>query len=156
MGCRALLPLILVLAPALPAQSGQTFPLEAVRVQGNRHFTAEKIIAAAGLKIGQQVKKEDFDSARAKLLATGAFESVGYEFKPSTAKTGYDATFEVVEAAQFYPYRFEELPASDDELRAITAKIDPLLGGELPPTREVLGRYERALTDFLKGKVAVE
>jgi outer membrane protein insertion porin family len=156
MGCRALLPLILVLAPALPAQSGQTFPLEAVRVQGNRHFTAEKIIAAAGLKSGQQVKKEDFDAARAKLLATGAFESVGYEFKPSAAKTGYDTTFEVVEAAQFYPYRFEELPASDDELRAITAKIDPLLGGELPPTREVLGRYERALTDFLKGKAAVE
>jgi len=94
-----------------------TYPLESLRVQGNRHFTPEKIIAAAGLKIGQPVTKEDFDAARTRLLATGAFESVGYEFKPGAANNGYDATFEVVEVAQFYPYRFEELPAADDALR---------------------------------------
>jgi len=125
-------------------------------VQGNRHFTPEKIIAAAGLKMGQPVTKEVFDAARARLLATGAFESVGYEFKPSGANSGYDATFEVVEVAQFYPYRFEELPAADDALRAALDKLDPLLGAEIPATREVLGRYERALADFLQGKVMVE
>src|SRR5579864_3912386 len=132
------------------------FPLESLHVQGNRHFTPEKIIAATGLKVGQPVKKEDFDGARARLLATGAFESVGYEFKPSAANSGYDATFEVVEVAQFYPYRFEELPAADDALRAALDKLDPLLGAEIPASREVLGRYERALTDFLQGKVAVQ
>ena len=89
-------------------------------------------------------------------MATGAFESVGYEFKPGAANNGYDATFEVVEVAQFYPYRFEELPAADDALRATLAKLEPLLGSETPASREVLGRYERALTDFLQGKVMVE
>jgi outer membrane protein insertion porin family len=152
-----LLPLILVLAAIAPAQQRPpAFPLESLRVQGNRHFTPEKIIAASGLKIGQPAKKEDFDAARAQLLATGAFESVGYEFKPSPANSGYDATFEVVEVAQFYPYRFEELPAADDALRAALAKLDPLLGAEIPAAREVLARYERALTDFLQGKVAVQ
>jgi outer membrane protein insertion porin family len=148
-------------SPTPPASAASNpaptaFPLESLRVQGNRHFTPEKIIAAAGLKVGQAVKKEDFDAARARLLATGAFESVGYEFKPSPANSGYDATFEVVEVAQFYPYRFEELPAADDALRAALAKLDPLLGTEIPAAREVLGRYERALTDFLQGKVAVQ
>jgi len=133
-----------------------TFPLESLRVQGNRRFTAEKIVSASGLKVGQPVKKEDFDAARARLLATGAFESIGYEFKPSSANSGYDATFDVVEVAQLYPYRFEELPAAEDALRASLAKLDPLLGAEIPATREVLGRYERALTDFLQRKVAVE
>jgi outer membrane protein insertion porin family len=152
-----LLPLILLLAAAAPAQQRPpAFPLESLRVQGNRHFTPDKIIAAVGLKIGQPVKKEDFDGARARLLATGAFESVGYEFKPSATNSGYDATFEVVEVAQFYPYRFEELPAADDALRAAINKLDPLLGAEIPASREVLGRYERALTDFLQGKVMVE
>jgi outer membrane protein insertion porin family len=143
-------------AAAPVIQAPTTFPLESLRVQGNRHFTPEKIIAATGLKTGQPVTKVDFDAARARLLATGAFESVGYEFKPSAANSGYDATFEVVEVAQFYPYRFEELPATEDALRAALAKLDPLLGAEIPVTREVLGRYERALTDFLQGKVAVQ
>src|SRR6202521_2095698 len=120
-----LLPVILVLAAAAPAQQRSAFPLESLRVQGNRHFTPEKIMAATGLKVGQPVKKEDFDAARARLLASGAFESVGYEFKPSAANSGYDATFEVVEVAQFYPYRFEELPAADDALRAALNKLDP-------------------------------
>ena len=143
-------------AAAAPNPAPTTYPLESLRIQGNRHLTPEKIIAATGLKIGQPVKKEDFDAARARMLATGAFESVGYEFKPSASNSGYDATFEVVEVAQFYPYRFEELPATDDALRAALAKMDPLLGPEIPATREVLGRYERALADFLRGKVAVQ
>lgn len=147
-------------APPPPAAASNpvpaTYPLESLRVLGNRHFTPEKIIGASGLKAGQPVRKEDFDAARARLLATGGFESVGYEFKPSAANSGYDATFEVVEVAQFYPYRFEELPAADDALRAALAKLDPLLDAEIPATRDVLIRYERALTDFLEGKVAVE
>src|SRR5713101_3445403 len=65
------------------AAAPATFPLEIIRVLGNRRIPKEKIIAAAGMKIGAPVVKEDFDAARARLLAAGAFESVGYEFKPS-------------------------------------------------------------------------
>ena len=68
--------------PAAP-EKDQLFPLETLRVQGNQRITAEKIMAVSGLKIGAPVVKADFDAARNRLLATGAFESVGYEFKPS-------------------------------------------------------------------------
>ena len=38
----------------------------------SHHFTPEQIMAAAGLKPGQQVSKEIFDAARARLMETGA------------------------------------------------------------------------------------
>ena len=140
-----------------PAQSPNTpFPLTNLTVQGNKRFTPAQIVGAAGLKIGQAVSKDNFDAARARLLDTGAFESVGYEFKPNAAKTGYDATFEVAEVALLYPYRFEDLPASDEALRAALAKQQILLGQVIPATREVLDRYEYVLTQALEGKVTVQ
>src|SRR5437588_11044541 len=84
------------------------FPLETLKIQGNHRLTPETIIAASGLKIGATVAKPEFDAARNRLLATGAFESVGYEFKPSPNNKGLDATIEVVEVDQLYPYRFED------------------------------------------------
>src|SRR5271168_2290950 len=102
--------------PPPPPQEQTTFPLETLKIQGNRRISSEKIVAASGLKIGVPVTKADFDTARARLLAGGAFESVGYEFKPSPANTGYDAVFDVAEVDQLYTYRFEELPLPDDTL----------------------------------------
>src|SRR5437016_5236122 len=120
----------LALFPLLaPAQSPSTpYPLTNLTIRGNQHFTPAQIIAASNLQIGQAVSKETFDAARARLLETGAFESVGYEFKPNAAKTGYEATFEVAEVALLYPYRFEDLPAPDAVLRAALAKQEVLLG----------------------------
>ena len=50
----------------------------------------------AGLKQGALVDKADFDAARERLLESGAFESVGYSYKPSNDPTGYDTTFRPV------------------------------------------------------------
>src|SRR5947209_8406933 len=72
------------------------FPLETLKVQGNQRIPADRIIQLSGLKIGAPVVKQDFDAARLKLMASGAFESVGYEFKPSAANTGYAGVLEVV------------------------------------------------------------
>ena len=101
--------LILLLGWVLCAQTPDKYPLEALQIQGNKQIPAEKIIAASGLKLGERVQKADFDAARDRLLETGAFESVGYSYKPSL--NGYDTTFEVVEVETLYPYRFEALPA---------------------------------------------
>src|SRR5579859_516408 len=84
-------------APNVVAQ----FPLETLRVEGNRRVSAAKIIAASGLKIGRTVTKEDFEIARTRLIDSGAFVNVGYEFKPSAAGTGYDAMLEVKELAEY-------------------------------------------------------
>jgi outer membrane protein insertion porin family len=150
--------LSLVILPLLAiAQSPSVpYPLSNLTIQGNKRFTPAQIIGASGLKIGQAVSKDNFDVARARLLETGAFESVGYEFKPNAAKTGYDATFDVAEVALLYPYRFEDLPAADEILRAALAKQEILMGQVIPATRQVLERYERTLTQAVGDKIKVE
>ena len=123
-----------------------SFPFEILRVQGNSHIPAEKILAVAGLKLGALVEKTDFDAARARLLATGAFNSVAYEYKPAASHKGYDGVFEVVEVDQLFPYRFEDLPVSEEILRAELRKREPLLGDHIPGTPEVLTRYAKAIS----------
>src|SRR5579872_354620 len=137
-------------SPAAP------YPLTNLKVLGNKRFTPSEIAGASGLKIGQTVNKDIFDAARARLLDSGAFESVGYEFKPNAAKTGYDATFDVAEVALLYPYRFEDLPAPEATLRAVLARQSVLLHDLIPATREVLNRYQYVLAKVLENRVTVE
>lgn len=137
-------------SPAAP------YPLTNLTVRGNKRLTPAEIAGASGLKIGQTVNKDIFDAARARLLASGAFESVGYEFKPDAAKTGYDATFDVAEVALLYPYRFEDLPAPEATLRAALVQQSALLHDLIPATREVLDRYQYVLSKLLEGHVTVE
>jgi outer membrane protein insertion porin family len=146
---------VVLLSAAALVFGQKVFPLETVKVQGNRRIAAEKIVAVSGLKIGTPVTKADFDKGRERLIATGAFESVGYEFKPSAAKTGYDAVFEVVEVDQLYPYRFEDLPVSDDALRAALRKQEPILSDQIPATKEVLDRYAATIQGVVGDKVKV-
>lgn len=141
--------------PPPPTQEQTTYPLETLKIQGNRKIDSAKIIAASGLKIGAPVVKVDFDNARARLLADGAFESVGYEFKPSADNAGYDAVLEVAEVDQLYSYRFEELPVPEDALRAELRKQEPLLGDQIPATKEVLDRYIREIQRIVGDKVTV-
>src|SRR5258708_25956489 len=150
--------LSVVLLPCLSyAQSpAAPYPLTNLTVRGNKRFTPSQIADAAGLTIGKPVNKDLFDAARARLLDSGAFESVGYEFKPNAAKTGYDATFDVAEVALLYPYRFEDLPAPEATLRAALAQQSALLHDLIPATREVLDRYQYVLAKVLDGRVPVE
>jgi outer membrane protein assembly factor BamA len=131
------------------------FPLEALRVEGNQKLTVDKILAVAALKIGEPVIRTDFDQARKRLMATGAFQSVAYEFKPSMDAKGVDGLLRVVEVEYWFPYRFEDLPASDDALRAMLRKQELILDDRIPATKEVITRYIAAIEEFLDGKVQV-
>lgn len=145
--------LIFLMVGALCAQTAKKYPLEALHIEGNKQIPTERIIAASGLKQGALVDKADFDAARERLLQSGAFESVGYSFKPAATNSGYDTTFEVTEVTMLYPYRFEALPAPGDALRAALQKQEPLLGDKIPATPQVLNRYNAAIRQFLGGKV---
>ena len=131
------------------------FPLEALRVEGNQKLSVEKILAVAALKIGEPVIRTDFDQARKRLMATGAFQSVAYEFKPSMDAKGVDGLLRVVEVEYWFPYRFEDLPASDADLRAMLRKQELILDDRIPATKEVITRYTAAIEEFLGGKVEV-
>jgi outer membrane protein insertion porin family len=123
-------------------------PLESLRIAGNRAIPAEKILAVCGLKTGQIVTRADFDLARQRLDATGAFVTVGYEYKPAVHETdshetdgapGYDAVIEVHEIDNIYPYRFEDLPKPDNLLREALRAQEPLWGDQIPV--EAIERY---------------
>jgi len=144
---------LLLLGWGLYAQAPQKYPLETLQIQGNRQIPTERIVAASGLKLNALVQKADFDAARERLLESGAFESVGYSYKPAATNSGYDATFEVVEVATLYPYRFEALPGTEDALRATLREQEPLLGDRIPGTPQVLNRYTAAIGQFFQGKV---
>ena len=162
-----LLVLILAVAGQFPAQTrraarkaqpkvsqpavSQTdrFPLETITVAGNHNYSREQIVAASGLKLGQPATKTDFDTARDRLVGTGAFHSVACIFEPAKDGKGYDAKIEVEEIDQVFPVRFEDLPASAEQLRAWLKQQDPLFGPKIPGTQPVLERYANWISEYL-------
>ncbi len=142
--------------PAAPApEAPKQYPLETLKVEGAKQIDPAKIIAVSGLRIGKNVTKEDFDTAREKLVATGAFESVGYEYKPSAASTGFDAVIQVSELIEYYPYRFEDFSVKDEVLEAAVEKENLIFGGKIPVTAPVLARYTQAIEKALGGTTRV-
>lgn len=131
--------------PAAPSR----WPIETLAVEGNRNFSKEQILSVAGLKLGQLAGKEEFEAARDRLVATGAFETVGYRFAPAGSSGGYAASFQVVEAGPLYPVRFEGLEVPAAEISAWLKSKDPLYGPKIPATSPILDRYARNIEEFL-------
>lgn len=117
------------------------FPLETLRVEGTHSLSTARILAASGLKIGTKVDKSTFDAARDRLVASGAFENVGYEYKPSADGAGYDGVFQVIELQPLFSFRFEDLPVSEDALRATLRRQETVLEDRIPSTPSLLDRY---------------
>jgi outer membrane protein insertion porin family len=130
-------------------QEKADFPLDSVRIVGNEVIPEERIIAATGLKIGASITRPEFNEARDRLLATGAFERVAFSYKPSAGDHGFDATFQVAETGPLYRYRFEELPATEAALREALGKQEPVFTDAIPPTPLVMNRYSSTLAKFL-------
>lgn len=126
------------------------FPLASVTVEGNRLYSAEQILRAAGLRIGQLLEGKDFADARQRLIDTQLFASVGFSFEPNAANTGYAGRIQVLEAEPVYPFRFEDLPADETALASLLHSRNPLLGPRIPATREMLAKLAREIDEYLK------
>jgi len=125
------------------------FPIETLTVEGNHVYTKEQILSAAGLKIGQLAGKEEFEAARDRLVATGAFETVGYRFAPAGARKGYAASFQVTEAEPVLPVRFERLGVPEKELAEYLRGKDPLFGPRMAGTKQALARYTNWIQEYV-------
>jgi outer membrane protein insertion porin family len=136
-------------APPAPAPAANKWPIRSIAIEGNRLYSAEQVIAAAGLKAGQMAGKDEFEAARDRLVASGAFETVGYRFTPAADKQGYAASFQVTEVETAYPVVFEELGVPDSDVKAALQARDPLFGARIPATKPVLERYTIWLQEFL-------
>ncbi len=135
---------------APPAQPATEWPIQTLAVEGNHIYTAEQVLAVAGLKIGQMAGKTEFEAARDRLVATGAFETVGYKFEPGPKGSGYAASFQIVEVQPVYPVEFEELGVPDSDLQALLHSKDPLFSmAAIPATKPVLDRYVSWVEEYL-------
>src|SRR5574340_1006113 len=136
----------------LASLAPQRWPIETLSVEGNRNYTAAQILKVAGLAHGQMAGKEEFEAARDRLVATGAFETVGYRFAPGPNKKGYAASFQVVEVEPVYPIRFEELGVPDAEITAWLRAREPMFAERIPGTAQILARYAGEIRQVLAAR----
>lgn len=140
--------------PGTPAPPVQAWPVATISVKGNRIYPEAAIIQATGLKIGQKAGQAEFDTARDRLLATGAFATVGYKFNPGPG--GYAAVFDVTEVAQAFPWKFEALDADEAALRKAVQSAEPLFAVKMPGTDQALQRVTKIVQTALAAQGKTE
>jgi outer membrane protein assembly factor BamA len=133
------------------------WPIGTLKVEGNSNYTAEQVLAIAGIKVGDLVGRRDFETARERLMATGVFDSVGYGFEPDETKKAYVATFRVTEVTPVFPIHFENLGAPDADLLQVLRQRDPLFSAaKTPASKQVMERYAGWLQEFLAARAAAD
>ena len=143
-------------APPPAPLANQGFPINSITIEGNRILSSPAIVAASGLKKGENGGATVFDAARDRLLASGYFDAVAYQYKPATSSdgsaAGYNVTFEVQEIEILYPVRIDGLPVSTEDITAYLKTRDPLFSGKMPGTQEVIRRTTAEIEQYLAGK----
>ena len=127
-------------------EAAETFPLRAVNIAGNEHFSTEDIVAVTGLTIGSRVRPADFQRAMEKLRNSGAFETL--EFRYGAQGDGYQVTFKLQEAPELYAVTFRELGVADEQLHALLKEKIPLYDKKVPPTGPLLRMIGNVLQRF--------
>jgi outer membrane protein insertion porin family len=149
MGRKLLLPFVLLWS--IFSFAGQDFRIVAIRATGSHEFTEQEIADASGLKINQTIGPAEFKNAADRLASTGAFAQVGYKYGPMG--TGMFVEFQVEDAPEFLPVRFENLVwFSDGELNEELSKRVPLYHGRVPPGGELVDSTVSAIQSLLAEK----
>jgi outer membrane protein assembly factor BamA len=127
--------LLLLLPTAFPTSAqtpepSATAPLREVHAEGEKLLSEAQVIAISGLLPGAQIGKDDLKTAADKLVQSGLFAKVSYNFQTKVA--GVLVTYHVEESPRI-PIYFDNIPwFSDSALSdAIRAKL-PFFDGTLP------------------------
>jgi outer membrane protein insertion porin family len=140
-------------APPRPSAPAQTaWPIESIAIEGLEDYTRAQVLAVLNLKVGQMASARDFEAARGRLTATGAFASAGFQYGPAAAGKGYKVTFQVTEAGPKFPILLEDLGLPPEELRAALARSDPFFGPTVPATEPLLARYAKTIEEYLAAR----
>jgi outer membrane protein assembly factor BamA len=134
-------------AQTAPSAAVSTAPLREIRAEGLKSLSEPQVAALTGLQTGAQVGKDELQAAADKLVQSGLFAKVKYNFQSRT--DGVALTFHVEEAPRIPAY-FDNLPwFADSELNeAIRAKL-PFYDGTLPEAGAVVDQAAEALGQFL-------
>ena len=136
-------------ARALSAQAPATgtAALKEVHTDGLTGLSEAQVAALTGLQPGAQVGKAELQAAADKLVATGLFETVSYNFK--TRDGGVTLNFHLKEAKRV-PVYYDNFPwFGDSELNeAVKAQL-PFFDGTLPEGGNVLDTAADAIRALL-------
>ena len=121
--------------------------LREIRSDGLKSLTEAQVAILAGLQPGALASRDDLQAAADKLVQSGLFAKVKYNFQ--TRVDGLLVTFHVEEAPRLPAY-FDNIPwFTDGELNdAIRAKL-PFYDGTLPSAGAVVDQAADAVSAFL-------
>ena len=145
-------PLLLLLLPGGFLASAQysdavSAPLREVRIEGEKILTEAQVVAITGLVPGAQIGRDDLQAAADKLVQSGLFAKVSYNFQTKLASV--IVTFHVEESPRI-PVYFDNIPwFADSELGdAIRAKL-PFFSGTLPEAGATVDQAADAVKELL-------
>lgn len=132
-------------ASAQTEDSG-TASLREVRSDGQKQLSEAQVVALTGLVLGSQVGRSDLQAAADKLVQTGLFAKVGYNFQ---TRSGVLVTYHVEESPRIPAY-FDNIPwFADSELSDAIRKKLPFFDGTLPEAGSVVDQAAEALKELI-------
>src|SRR6267154_3841760 len=138
------------LLPArFPAQAPDavTAPLREVHADGEKLLNEAQVIAITGLVTGAQIGRNDLQTGADRLVQSGLFAKVGYNFQ--TKYAGILVTYHVQEAPRI-PVYFDNIPwFLDSELGNAIRNKFPFFDGTLPEAGAVVDQASEAVKDLL-------
>jgi len=125
-------------------------PLREVHVDGEKHLTEAQIIAITGLVPGTQIGRDDLQTAADKLVQSGLFAKVGYNFQTKLASVL--VTYHVEESPRI-PVYFDNIPWFADSTLgdAIHSKL-PFFDGTLPEAGVAVDQAVVAVKELLASR----
>src|SRR2546427_7004766 len=122
--------LVLAAGPASPqTPDNATASLREVHADGEKILSEAQVAALTGLAVGSQVGRADLQAAADKLVQTGLFAKVSYNFQ---TRSGVIVTYHVEESKRIPAY-FDNIPwFADSELADAIRKKLPFFDGTLP------------------------
>ena len=149
-GALSFLSLSVVLAASAQAPEAATAPLRELHADGAKILTEAQVISLTGLQAGSQVAKQDLQAAANRLVQSGLFSKVGFNFQ--TRNAGVSATYHVEESSRL-PVYFDNIPwFADSELNDAIRKTIPFFDGTLPEAGAVVDQAGDAVKELLSAR----
>lgn len=128
------------------SQDNGTASLREVRADGAKHLSEAQVIELTGLAPGSQVGRADLQAAADKLVKTGLFDKVSYNFE---TRSGVAVTYHVEESPRV-PVYFDNIPwFADSELADAIRKKLPYYDGTLPEGGGALDLAVEAIKELI-------
>jgi outer membrane protein insertion porin family len=141
---------LLLLAAGFPASpqtpDNATAPLREVHADGEKLLSEAQITALTELAVGSQVGRADLQAAADRLVQSGLFTKVSYNFQ---TRSGVIVTYHV-EESPCIPTYFDNIPwFADSELADAIRKKIPFFNGTLPEAGGVVEQATEAIKELI-------